>query len=81
MCVKYLDPHSMPYRKELKEKYFDKKNIEFKREYFVTQAVVGGYQCTLTIPGMTTLSGKVAPSKSSAENNAAKTALKILKLL
>ena len=69
------------YKKDLKEKYFDKNQIQYKKEYFVTRAVVGGFQCTLTIPGMPSLLGETGSSKSAAEHNAAKSALKFLKLL
>jgi len=69
------------YKKVLKEQHFDKNHIEFKKEYFITHKVVGGYQCTLTIPGMPTLHGETGPSKSAAEHNFAKSALKFLKLL
>jgi len=69
------------YKKDLKEKYFDKNGIQYKKEYFVTCAVVGGYQCTLTIPGMPSLHGETGSSKSAAEHNAAKSALKFLKLV
>ena len=62
--------------KELKEKYFDKNKIIFKKEtYFKTIPVDGGYQCTLCIDGIAFTSGK-CQSKSDAENGAAKQALK-----
>jgi len=68
---------------ELKEKYFDKKQIQFKREeYFVTIEISSGiFQCTLTIPELCVFISEKSPSKSSAENSAAKTALEYLKLL
>ena len=38
--------------KELKEKYFDKNKIVFKKEeYFKTSSINGGFQCTLRIGG------------------------------
>ena len=62
--------------KELKEKYFDKNKIIFKKEtYFKTIPVDGGYQCTLRIDGIVFTSGE-CQSKSDAENGAAKQALK-----
>ena len=74
--------NSVSYVKDLKEKYFDKNHqIQFKKDYFVTHQVVGGYQCTLTIPGIPMLHGETGHSKSDAENNAAKSALKYLQLL
>jgi len=72
---------STSYVKDLKEKYFDKNRIEFKKEYFVTQTVAGGYQCTLSIPGKSSFHGEPAVSKSDAEKNAARSALEHLKLL
>ena len=75
---------SISYVKDLKEKYFDKKQIEFKKDYFVTTQIGTGtasYRCTLTIPGNPPLSGERAPSITAAENNVAKIALKSLKLL
>ena len=66
--------------KELKEKYFDKNKIVFKKEeYFKTYSINGGFQCTLRIAGRTFTSGK-CQSKSDAENGAARQALKHLKL-
>lgn len=67
-------------KQDLKEKYFDKNQIPFKKEYFVTQAVTGGFQCTVNIPGKLSVPGQVAPSKAVAENDAAMVALKSLKL-
>ena len=62
--------------KELKEKYFDKNKIIFKKEtYFKTNPVDGGYQCILHIDGIVFTSRK-CQSKSDAENGAAKQALK-----
>ena len=62
--------------KELKEKYFDKNKITFKKEaYFKTAPVDGGYQCTLCIDRMVFTSRK-CQNKSDAENGAAKQALK-----
>ena len=68
---------------KLKEKYFDMKQIQFKKEeYFVTVEIsVGIFQCTLTIPGACVFISEKSPSKSSAESSAAKTALEYLKLL
>ena len=64
--------------KELKEKYFDKNKIMFKKDvHFKTNAVDGGYQCTLSIDGRVFTSRK-CQSKSDAENGAAKQALKHL---
>ena len=66
--------------KELKEKYFDKKKIMFKKEhYFNVSAADGGYQCTLCIDGRVFTSSK-CQSKSDAENRVAKQALKHFKL-
>ena len=67
-------------KQNLKEKYFDKNQIPFKKEYFVTQAVNGGFQCTANIPGKLSVIGQVASSKVAAENYAAMVALKSLKL-
>ena len=65
--------------KELKEKYFDKNKIVFKKEeYFKTSSINGGFQCTLRIDGRDFTSGK-CQSKSDAENGAARQALKHLK--
>ena len=62
--------------KELKERYFDKNKIVFKKDnYFKTNAVDGGYQCTLSIDGKVFTSRK-CKRKSHAENKAAKQALK-----
>ena len=62
--------------KELKEKYFDKNKIIFKKDtYFKTIPVDGGYQCTLCIDETIFTSGE-CQSKSDAENGAAKQALK-----
>ena len=63
--------------KELKEKYFDKKKIQFiKDRHFKTCSLDGsGYQCRLSIDGKTFTSRK-CQSKSDAENGAAKQALK-----
>ena len=72
---------SISFVKELKEKYFDKNKIAFKKEdYFKTSQVSGGYQCTLHIGGRVFTSSK-CQSKSDAENEAAKQALKHFKLL
>ena len=61
--------------KDLKEKYFDRNKITFKKEsYFRTVGVDGGYQCTLRIGGNVFISG-TCQSKSDAENGAAKQAL------
>ena len=66
--------------KELKEKYFDKKKIQFiKDHHFKTYSVDGGYQCTLSIGGKVFTSRK-CQSKSDAENGAAKQALKHISL-
>ena len=66
--------------KELKEKYFDKNKIVFKKEEcFKTNSINGGYQCTLRIDGRVFISSK-CQSKSDAENGAARQALKHLKL-
>ena len=62
------------------EKYFNRNQIPFKKEYFVTQAVTGGFQCTVNIPGKLSEFGQVAPSKAATENYAAMVALKSLKL-
>ena len=62
--------------KELKERYFDKNKITFKKDkYFKTNPVDGGHQCTLCIDGKIFTSRK-CQSKSDAENGAAKQALK-----
>ena len=62
--------------KELKERYFDKNKIMFKKEnYFKTNPVDGGYQCILHIDGKVFTSRR-CQSKSDAENGAAKQALK-----
>lgn len=66
--------------KELKEKYFDKNKIVFKKEeLFKVNAVNGGYQCTLRIDGRVFTSSK-CQSKPDAENGAARQALKHFKL-
>ena len=66
--------------KELKEKYFDKNKIVFKKDnYFTTIGVDGGYQSTLHIDESVFTSSK-CQSKSEAENEAAKQALKHFKL-
>ena len=65
--------------KELKEKYFDKNKIVFKKEeYFKTNSINGGFQCTLRIDGKVFTSGK-CQSKSDAENGAARQVLKHIK--
>jgi len=71
------------YVSELKERYFDKKQIQFKKDYFVTKEVGSEeFQSTLTIPEVVCVFiSEKSPSKSSAENIAAKTALEYLKLL
>ena len=62
--------------KQLKEKYFDKKQIMFKKDnHFKTHPIDGGYQCTLHIDRKSFTSSK-CQSKSDAENGAAKQALK-----
>ena len=62
--------------KQLKEKYFDKKQIMFKKDnHFKTNPIDGRYQCTLCIDGKVFTSSKYQ-SKSDAENGAAKQALK-----
>jgi len=68
---------------ELKEKYFDKKQIQFKKdEYFVTIEISDGvFQCTLTILEVCVFVSEKLPKKSTAENSAAKTALEYLGLL
>jgi len=82
VCARGSIAVSVSYVQDLKEKYFDKNQIPFKKEYFVTATIKSGsYQCNLTIPGVLTVSGEIASSKSAAENSAAKTALKRLKLL
>ena len=71
---------SVSFVKELKEKYFDKNKIVFKKDnYFTTTVVDGGYQCTLHIDENVFTSGK-CQSKSEAENEAAEQALKHFKL-
>ena len=61
--------------KELKEKYFDKKKVQFiNNHHFKTYSVDGGYQCTLRINGKIFTSSK-CQSKSDAENGAAKQAV------
>ena len=73
---------TVSYVSELKEKYFDKKQIPFKKEYFVTKELSGGgFQCTLSIPGVCVFICEKSLSKSSAENSAAKVALDYLNLL
>ena len=66
--------------KDLKEKYFDKNKITFKKDsYFSTTGIDGGYQCTLRIGGNVFTSG-ICQSKADAENGAAKEALIHFKL-
>lgn len=61
--------------KDLKEKYFDRNKITFKKDsYFRTVGVDGGYQCTLQIGG-NVFTSWTCQSKSDAENGAAKQAL------
>ena len=66
--------------KDLKEKYFDKNKITFKKDsYFSTFGIDGGYRCTLRIGGDVFTSG-TCQSKTDAENGAAKKALIYFKL-
>ena len=63
------------YVRHLKEVYFDKNKIVFKKEnYFKTNEVDKGYQCTLSIDG-TDFVSKTHQSKADAENDVAKQAL------
>jgi len=71
---------SISFVQDLKEKYFDKNKMVFKKDYFKTNQVSGGYQCMLHIGGRVFTSSK-CQSKSDAENEAAKQALKHFKLL
>ena len=67
---------SASFVKELKEKYFDRNKIVFKKDdYFKTTPVDGGYQCTLRIDRKD-FTSKKCQNKSDAENGAAKQALK-----
>ena len=70
------------YAQQLKEKYFDRKNVpfSFQKHYFDTQQVDGGYQCVLKIPRQQKFNSAVLPSKSAAKNDAAKCALDFFKL-
>ena len=71
---------SVSFVKELKERYFDKNKIVFKKDdYFKTIAVDGGYQCTIHIDESVFTSSK-CQSKSEAENQAAEQALRHFKL-
>ena len=66
--------------KDLKEKYFDKNKITFKKDsYFSTTEIDGGYRCTLRIGGNVFTSG-TCQSKTDAENGAANKALIHFKL-
>ena len=72
------------YVKELKEKYFDQKKIKFLKQYFAFDSKDGKYQCTITIPQSDVpmqFPGEWTLNKSSAENSAAKAAVKHLKLM
>ena len=74
---------STSYVQLLKVKYFDKKTIpfSFRKSYFVTKKADGGFQCVLSIPRQRDFKSAVLPSKSAAENDAAKCALDFFKLL
>ena len=64
----------------LKEKYFDKNKIAFKKEdYFKINKVDGGYQCTLSIDENVFVS-ETHHSKADAENDVAKQALRHFEL-
>ena len=69
------------YVQQLKVKYFDRKcSIFFSKSYFVAKPEDGGFQCVLSIPRQHDFKSAVLPSKSAAENDAAKCALNFLKL-
>ena len=81
----YSGPHktaSTSYVQQLKVKYFDRKSIpfSFRKSYFVTKPVDGGFQCVLSIPHQCGFKSAVLPSKVAAENDAAKCALDFFKL-
>ena len=81
----YSGPHKTPSTsnvQELKVKYFDRKSVpfSFRKNYFVTKPVDGGFQCVLSIPRQRDFKSAVLPSKSAAENDAAKRALDFFKL-
>jgi len=70
--------------KELKEKYFDQKKIKSPKQYFACESKDGEYKCTITIPQSDVpkeFIGEWSPNKSSAENSAAKAAVKHLELM
>ena len=77
-----LKAASTSHIQELKVKYFDRKNVpfSFQKRYFVTKSVGGGFQCVLSIPRQRDFKSAVLPSKSAAENDAAKHALDYFKL-
>ena len=89
--IYYSGPHkthipdktpSDSYVQQLKVKYFDRKSVpfSFRKSSFVTKPVDGGFQCVLSIPRQRDFKSAVLPSKSAAENDAAKCALNFFKL-
>lgn len=78
----YTTTSSTSYIQNLKVRYFDRKDVpfSFRKSYFVTKPVDGRFQCVLSIPRQRDFKSAVLPSKSAAENDAAKKAVDYFKL-